>query len=190
MNMPQIAIISSSIRTGRNSHRVALFFKKYLEENKLATVEMLDLNEYRFPLFEERLRLQKNPPEAAVDFAEKINNADGIIIVSPEYNGGYPASLKNVIDLLYKEWYHKPVAISTVSEGSFGGTQVITSLQFTLWKMRAWTVAAMFPVPEVTKVFDEKGNPDTSRLDEKRVSNFINELFWCIEAKSRMKKPE
>lgn len=184
--MPQIAIISSSVRTGRNSHRVTLYFKNYLEENKLATVEMLDLKEYNFPLFDERLRLQKDPPESALDFAGKIKNADGVIIVTPEYNGGYPASLKNIIDLLYDEWYHKPVAISTVSDSNFGGTQVITSLQFMLWKIHAWTVPAMFPVPRVREAFDENGNPADKAAADKRAANFIKELLWCVEAKKRM----
>ena len=120
--MPHIAIISSSIRTGRNSHRVALYFKNYLETNQLATVELLDLQAYNFPLFEERLRLQNEPPVKVLEFAEKIKAAEGVIIVTPEYNGGYPASLKNVVDLLYDEWHRKPVAISTVSDGIFGGT--------------------------------------------------------------------
>ena len=102
--MPNIAIISASIRNGRKSHRVALYFQKYLEENKLATVEILDLNEYKFPLFEERLNYLKSPAADVIDFADKVRSADGIIIVTPEYNGGYPASLKNVIDLLTDEW--------------------------------------------------------------------------------------
>lgn len=184
--MPHVAIISSSVRTGRASHRVALYFKNYMEVNKLASVGILDLNEYNFPLFGERLQFQKNPPAAAIDFAEKIKAADGIIIITPEYNGGYPASIKNAIDLLYNEWYRKPVAISTVSNGSFGGTQVITSLQFSLWKIRAWTVAAMFPNPNVSAAFDESGNPSDKTATDKRAANFINELLWCIEAKKRM----
>jgi NAD(P)H-dependent FMN reductase len=91
-----------------------------------------------------------------------------------------------VVDLLYDEWYHKPVAISTVSDGRFGGSQVITSLQFSLWKMKAFTVPAMFPVPDVSESFDENGNMPVNQVLEKRASNFINELLWCIEAKSRM----
>jgi len=181
-----IAIISSSVRRDRKSHRVALYFKKYLEENKLAGAEILDLNEYNFPLFDERLRYQKSPSTNVIDFAQKIKSADGIIIITPEYNGGYPASIKNAIDLLYDEWHHKPVAISTVSDGNFGGTQVITSLQFSLWKMRAWTVTAMFPVPNVSDSFDDKGNLTGNQTLEKRAAIFINELLWCIEAKSRM----
>ena len=181
--MHHIAIISSSVRTGRKSHRVALYFKNYLEEKKLATVEILDLKEFNFPLFDERLGLQEYPSESALDFAKKIKTADGVIIVTPEYNGGYPASLKNVIDLLTDEWYHKPVAVSTVSDGNFGGTQVITSLQFTLWKIRALTITARFQVPWIDETFDKNGNPAEKASNDKRASNFIKELFWCIEAK-------
>jgi NAD(P)H-dependent FMN reductase len=184
--MPQITIISSSVRTGRNSHRVALYFKNYLTENKLASVEILDLLKYNFPLFDERLRFQKSPTSGMLDFSERIKSADGIIIVAPEYNGGYPASLKNVIDLLNDGWLRKPVAISTVSDGNFGGSQVLTSLQFVLWKMRAWTVPVMFPVPEVSKTFNESGNPADKTKTDKRAAIFVKELLWCIEAKLRM----
>ena len=186
VTMPTIAIISSSVRTGRASHRVALYFKNYLETNNPATVELLDLNEYQFPVFDERLKFQKDPSKQILDFAEKIKLADGVLIVTPEYNGGYPASLKNVVDLLYDEWYRKPVAIATVSNGIFGGTQVITSLQFSLWKIKAWTVPAMFPVPKVQDAFDEDGNPADKAATDKRAAGFINELLWCMEAKSKM----
>lgn len=184
--MPTIVIISASVRTGRNSHRVALYFKNYLEENELAVVEILDLQKYNFPLFDERLRFQKSPSAITVGFAEKIKSADGVLIVTPEYNGGYPASLKNVTDLLYDEWYRKPTAISTVSGGPFGGTQVITSIQFSLWKMRAWTVPAMFPVVKVQEAFNEQGNPTDKTATDKRAAIFVKEFLWCIEAKKRM----
>jgi NAD(P)H-dependent FMN reductase len=184
--MPHIAIISASVRSGRHSHRVALYFNKFLEEHKLATSEVLDLNAYNFPVFNERLKYQPSPSKEVLDFAGKIKAADGVIIVTPEYNGGYPASIKNVVDLLYDEWRRKPIAISTVSDGVFGGTQVITSLQFSLWKIRSWTVPAMFPVPKVESSFDESGNPTDKVSTDKRATGFINELLWCIEAKKRM----
>lgn len=180
--MNKISIISTSVRKGRRSHRVALYFKRYLEENGLASAEILDLDKYRFPIFEERLRFQESPGKKVIEFASKIRESDGIIIVTPEYNGGYPASIKNIIDLLYDEWHRKPVAISTVSDGNFGGTQVIISLQFILWKIRAWTVPAMFPVPNVQDNFDENGNLKENPAMEKRTKNFISELMWCIEA--------
>ncbi|MDR6782040.1 NAD(P)H-dependent FMN reductase [Pedobacter africanus] len=184
--MPHIVIISSSVRKGRNSHRTALFFQNFITSNAVASVEILDLKNYDFPIFEERLRFFENPTMLMLEFASKVKNADGVIIVTPEYNGGYPSSLKNVVDLLYDEWRKKPVAIATNSAGPFGGTQVITSLQFSLWKIGAWTVPAMFPVPKVQEAFDENGVPADEAGTHKRATIFINELLWCMEAKKRM----
>lgn len=188
--MHHIAIISASVRTGRNSHRVALFFKRYIEENNLATVEILDLMEYQFPLFNERLQFQQNPEPKTLEFASKIEAANGVLIVTPEYNGGYPAALKNVTDLLYKQWKRKPLAIATVSDGQFGGTQVITSLLFTLWKIGAWMVPAMYPVPKVLEHYDAEGNAIDKEAIEKRAKGFIGELLWCMDAAAKMAIPQ
>ncbi|MFD2245344.1 NADPH-dependent FMN reductase [Pontibacter ruber] len=188
--MPHIAIISSSVRTGRNTHRVALFFEKYITAHNLATVEILDLKAYNFPVFEERLKYQEDPSEQVLEFAEKIRNADGVIIATPEYNGGYPASIKNVVDLLYDEWYRKPIGLVTVSNGPFGGTQVMRALQFTLWKIRAWVVPAMFPVPKVQEAYDEEGNPTNKEASYKHAHRFMHEMLWCIEAKQKMEADE
>ncbi len=184
--MPHIVILSASVRTGRRSHRVAHYFQRFIALRGDASCEIVDLAACDFPIFHERLRHTKDPAANVLDFAQRIKSADGVVIVSPEYNGGYPAGLKNAIDLLYDEWHRKPVAISTVSDGSFGGAQVLTSLQFSLWKIRTWTVPAMFPVPKVQEMFDEEGNAtDTAGVD-KRATGFINELMWCITAKQRM----
>lgn len=182
----KIAIISASVRDGRASHRVALFFKEYIETNKLADVEILDLKKYNFPVFSERLEFQKEPKSKTLEFAKKIKAAAGIIIVTPEYNGGYPASLKNAIDLLEKEWIAKPISIATVSSGSFGGMNMITSLQYSLWKLHALTVPWMFPVPKVADNYDEAGIPKDKAGTDKRAHKFIDELIKTIEAKQRM----
>jgi NAD(P)H-dependent FMN reductase len=186
--MPQIEIISASIRTGRVSHRVALYLKKFLESQQLATANILDLEHYNFPLFNERFAHQPNPTADVIAFRERIVKADGVIIVTPEYNGGYPASLKNVIDLLYTEWYKKPMSIATVSDGNFGGTQVITSLLFTLWKIKAWVVPPALPVPNAPTAFTEDGEAADEKVTSKRVGAFIRELLWCIEASKKMKQ--
>ncbi|RZL50189.1 MAG: NADPH-dependent oxidoreductase [Pedobacter sp.] len=185
--MQNISIISASVRKGRNSHRVALYFKNYLEENKLAHVKIIDLKDYDFPIFEERLKFISDPTEGMLSIAEEVTKADGIIVVTPEYNGGYPASLKNVVDLLYAEWKRKPIGIATVSAGAFAGSQVITSLQFSLWKIGALVVPAMFPVPTVEKTFDENGNPSDKEGTDKRAKSFVAELTWWMEAKQKMK---
>lgn len=178
--MPTISIISSSIRPERKSHRVALYFKKYLEENNIYKTDILDLKILGFPIFDTTLELQKNPDPGLLHFAEKIKSSDGIIIVTPEYNGSYPASLKNAVDVLYQEWKDKPVAIATVSSGPFGGSQALLTLQFTLWKMKAWTIPAFFSVPDVEKAYDEKGNATDEVTTHKLADVFIKELLRCV----------
>ena len=184
--MPKIAILSASVRTGRKSHRTALFLQRFMRDRQFGEVDLIDLSSYDFPVFHERLKNLDPKPPAAVEFAQRITGADGVIIVTPEYNGGYPAALKNVVDLLYDEWHRKPVAICTNSDGSFGGMQVITSLQFSLWKIRAWTVPALFPIPKVGTAFDENGVPAEPEGMEKRATGFVKELLWCIRAKALM----
>lgn len=182
--MPKIAIISASVRKGRKSHSVALYFQNYLTQKQLAETEIIDLDAYNFPIFEERLRLIENPTAEMLQLAKTITEVDGVIIVTPEYNGGYPASLKNLIDLLYAEWKRKPIGIATVSAGPFGGSQVITSLQFSLWKIGALVVPAMFPVAAVEKAFSEDGTPADKETTDKRATTFVNELLFWINAKA------
>ena len=180
--MPHIAILSASIRPDRKSHRVALYFEKYLADNKLATTEIIDLREYNFPIFNDTLRNQKNPDLKTLEYAKKIDSAHGVIIVTPEYNGGMPASLKNAIDVLYDEWRHKPTGIVTVSSGPFAGNQCLVSLQFTLWKMKVWTITEMFSVPNVGETYSEEGIPKDKEATDKLAQVFVKELMWCVKA--------
>ena len=103
-----------------------------------------------------------------------------MIIVTPEYNGGYPASLKNAVDVLYREWKRKPVALATASNGQFGGAQVTTSLVFSLWKIGVCLVPAMYPGPKVQDSYNEDGVPVEKEAIEKRAKIFIDELLWCV----------
>ena len=176
----KIVIVSASVRTGRKSHRIALFLRSYITENNLGVAELLDLNDYQFPIFEERLSGMKSPPPEALQFAEKITSADGVIIVTPEYNGGYPASLKNVIDLLYGEWKRKPVALASASNGQFGGAQAITSLVFSLWKIGVCLVPAMYLGPNVQDAYTEDGVALNKTDTDRRAKVFIEELLWCM----------
>ena len=188
--MKHIAILSTSVRKDRNSHRVSLYFKHFIEKNQLASCEIVDLQQYNFPIFEERLRHMTDPPEEVLAFAGKMAKAQGIIVVSPEYNGGYPASLKNVIDLLSGEWKGKPTGIVTVSTGPFGGALLLPSLVFSLWKKGVWVVPARYHVPAVTEAFSEEGIPANQEVTDKRTTAFLETLQWCMEANSRMATSE
>lgn len=178
--MPYITIISSSIRDGRQSHRVALFLKQYLEENQLAEVEILDLKTYQFPLFTERLAYQSHPSEQLLDFTDKFNRAGGVIIVSPVYNASFPAALKNVIDLYYTEWHRKPVAITSVTSGKVPGIATVQQLQTLLLKLGALVAPVACTVINGGEDFDEQGHPTQKEQGYALVKPMIEEFFWLI----------
>jgi NAD(P)H-dependent FMN reductase len=185
--MPHIVIISSSVRIGRQSHKVALYFNKFIKEHQLATSEILDLKEFNFPVLEERLSFMPNPGPKEKLFSEKIAQADAVITVFPEYNGGYPASLKNAIDLLYNEWYHKPIGLACVSSGGFAGVNALSLIQTVFLKIRAVPVFPPFPVPTVQDSFDDEGNVISNKeATDKKAGALLKELLWFAEAFSKM----
>ncbi|MDF2436901.1 MAG: hypothetical protein K0Q95_1277 [Bacteroidota bacterium] len=184
--MLKIAIISGSIRIGRQSHNVANYFNNFIKENKLGEAEILDLKEFNFPVLEERLSKTPDPDKSSLLFSEKIKNADIVIVVFPEYNGGYSASIKNAIDLLYDEWHRKPIGLVCVSSGNFGGVNAMSLLQTVFLKIKA-VPCATFPVPLVEKNFDDHGNAFNKEATDKRAGAFIKELTWFAEAFNKMK---
>lgn len=184
--MDKLCIIVTSVRNGRESHKAALYLRNLLNEQYKVAVEMLDLKKLNFPIFDERLKYLESTSPEITGFAETVKEADGVILVVPEYNGGYPASVKNIIDLLTDEWRKKPVAFVSVSNGPFAGSQAIFALQFSLWKIRALTVSPALRIAHIETSIDENGVP-VDRVDlDKKAASTINELLWFIEARKRM----
>ena len=142
--------------------------------------DLYDLGEANFPLFEERLKFLENPGDKVLDFAGRVDKADGVIIVCPEYNGGYPAAFKNAFDLLYTEWKHKPVGIASISGGAFGGAQVTVQLQSVVTKVGMVPISAVFPVPKVSEAFDENGTAINDRM-EGRAEKFLDNLAMYVQ---------
>jgi NAD(P)H-dependent FMN reductase len=184
--MPHVVILSSSIRIDRASHRVALFMEHKVRERGW-TADLIDLNALQFPLFEERLKHLPDPPASVTGFADRVRRSDGVVIVSPEYNGSIPASLKNVIDLLTDDWKGRPVALCAVSSGAFGGSQLTMQLLVPLWKIKAWVVQPALQVPKVKEAFDEQGLPGDAEAWDRRAAPVLDAIAWAMEANERMR---
>ena len=166
--MKRIAILSSSVRTGRLSHRVALYLQHYLTANELAETEILDLKAYDFP----------NPSGKVIDFTERFVAADALIIVTPVYNASFPAALKNVIDLYLQEWRRQPVAVVSVTSGKVPGIATVQQLQALLLKLGALVVPMLCTVISAGETFDEKGTAASPAATEKLLRPMIDELLW------------
>jgi NAD(P)H-dependent FMN reductase len=178
--MLNIPIILGSTRRGRQSVKVARFVHQRMRAAGVDT-ELLDLAEYDFPIMEERLSKRDDPPPRLQEFAAKVQAADAICIVSPEYNNGYPGVLKNALDYLWPEYQRKPFGIATVSAGGFGGLYALGGLRQVVIGLGAFSIPASFPVSRVQESFNQDGSPADPSL-QKRADRFIAELVWFAEA--------
>jgi NAD(P)H-dependent FMN reductase len=176
-----IPIILGSTRRGRQSPRAARFVEKRLGQRGGVETEILDLLEYDFPLMEERLRFRDDPPPRLEEFAQRINRADAVVIVTPEYNNGYPAALKNALDYLLPEFRRKPIGVVTVSAGGFGGLTCLAQLRLVTLGLGAFPVPASLPISRVSETFEEDGTP-TDPSYEQRAAAFLDEVIWFAEA--------
>jgi NAD(P)H-dependent FMN reductase len=176
-----IPIVLGSTRRERQSPKVARFVYSRLGDREGVETEVIDLQELKLPIMEERLRFRDDPPPGLVDFGGKMNRADSIVIVTPEYNNGYPGVLKNALDYLLPEYKRKPFGIVTVSGGGFGGINCLAQLRLVVLGMGAFPIPASLPVSAVQNTFDTDGNPKDPAY-EKRAETFIGELLWFTEA--------
>lgn len=181
LNMFYIPIIAGSTRRDRQSIKVARFVLKKIQERKGVQTELLDLLEYDFPIMEERLHKRDDPPPRLKEFGEKIGRADSIIIVTPEYNNGYPGVLKNALDYLLPEYERKPIGIVTVSAGGFGGLTCLAQLRLVTIGMGAFPIPENLAVSRVRDSFKEDGTPNDP-VYEKRAAAFLDDLLWFTEA--------
>lgn len=179
--MKKIIIISPSVREGRLGHNVALFLKEYITENSIAEVEILDLKEYDFPLFEERLANIPNPSAKLLDFVDRFKTGDGVIIVSSVYNYSFPASLKNAIDVMYPEWKRKVVALSSATQGIIEGLPTTFQLENTLSQMGAYVSPIKYFATSIAKNFNEDGTAVDKEKVVKKVKPMIDELMYLVE---------
>jgi len=111
------------------------------------------------------------------EFSSKMNRADALAIVSPEYNHSYPGLLKHVLDSCLKEYIHKAVAIAGVSAGPFGGARGIQDLLPVMRELGLVTIFWDVNFTNAHRLFDAEGN----LLDKAfygRIDTFLNELIW------------
>lgn len=176
-----IPVLIGSLRRGRNTPRLAHFLHRRLAALEGVETDLLDPKEMNLPLLEERLSYLEDPPQALVNFGAAIERAAAVVIITPEYNKGYPAALKNLIDALGPEWRRKPVAIASHSVGAFGGVNALQALRPVMLNLGAVTIPSMMTVPHIDKAFSESGEAIDDAF-EGRADRFLGELVWYAQA--------
>jgi len=141
--------------------------------DKRVTTRLFDVRKLHITLNDEGQNLKKKHPV----WKNAIIKADGLIIISPEYNHGYPGSLKVTLDILLKEYIHKPVALCGVSAGGFGGTRMIEQLVGVVRELGLVATFSDLNISHVQEAFTPGGKLKDKKLD-KRIDTFFEELIW------------
>ncbi|HMJ09638.1 MAG TPA: NADPH-dependent FMN reductase [Pyrinomonadaceae bacterium] len=168
-----IPILLGTNRQGRESESVAKWVFSKVQDRDGVDSKYFDTCDFHLPHDDYGQALKDQFPE----WRDAIIKADGLVIVTPEYNHGYPGALKAVLDLLLREYVHKAVAFVGVSAGPWGGTRVIEAC---VPMVRELGLAATFTdlnFPQIANKFDADGNL-LDEAYEKRVEGFLDELIW------------
>lgn len=172
-----IPLLLGTVREGRQSEKVAKYVLKKASEHPDIETRLFDPRDFYFPLNDEGTALKDKNPE----WRDAIIRADGLIIVSPEYNHGYPGSLKMALDTLLQEYIHKAVGLVGVSAGGFGGTRVIEALVGVVRELGLVVTSVDLTVSKVQDMFDENGNPKDAEGFDARINGFFEELVWMAK---------
>lgn len=182
-----VQVITGTTRVGRFSERVAAWVVGRLEQHDAFDVELVDLRDHPLPFFD------GDPParigrdyadEAVTRFGRVIDRADGYVLLTAEYNHGYPAVLKNALDSTFVEWRRKPVAF--VGWGNTGGARAIEQLravavEFEMAPLR-YAVHVLPDVLIAVRQAEDPADPSLFAPLEPRLDLLADDLAWWTRA--------
>jgi NAD(P)H-dependent FMN reductase len=169
-----IPVILGTVRKGRMSAHAARVIHEEIAKRVGVETEVIDIA---------KLPLRTDDAGQAIKdatFSSKMERADALVIVSPEYNHGYSGLLKHVIDSCLMEYIHKAVGIAGVSGGPFGGTRGIQDLLPVLRELGLVTIFWDVNFANVYETFDKNGMLlNASRIPQ--IDKFLKELIWMAK---------
>ena len=182
-NLPtdlRIAVILASVRQGRRGETYAKWIHELLQKRDGVASELLDLRDHQLPPYEHA----EMPPAIEGHYAdqverrwsEKINGLDGFVVVTPEYNHGYPGQLKNAIDHVHTGWWYKPIAFVSYG-GRAGGARAVEQLRNVVVAVRMVPVRGEVNLGLIGLATDGAGRPSDPRY-AKVAGAMIDQLLW------------
>ena len=169
----RLPVLLGTNRKERKSVFAAEWLVGEMQKRDDLETRLFDVADFDLPQHDYGQRIKDAFPE----WREVIVKADGLVIVSPEYNHGYPGPLKAVLDLLLREYVHKAVGFVGVSAGPWGGTRVIEAMVPIVRELGLAVTFTDLNFPFVQRTFNQAGQ----LLDpafEQRAKDFLDELVW------------
>lgn len=173
MNELNIPVLLGTNRKERKSLFVAKWLVGQMEKRPEIRARLFDVADFKLPQDDYGQGLKDSFPE----WRDAMIQADGLVLVAPEYNHGYPGVMKAVLDMLLPEYIHKSVAFVGVSAGPWGGTRVIEAMVPMCRELGLAVCFTDLNFPYVQRTFDDEGKLLDQAFDE-RVKGFLDELVW------------
>jgi NAD(P)H-dependent FMN reductase len=185
--MNVISVIVGSTREGRFSEKPAHWIFQHLKKREAVDARLLDLRDFPMPFFDQPAipAMPGHAPfqnEVVQQWTAAIAQSDGFVFVTPEYNFGPSAVLKNAIDWVYPEWNRKAVAF--VSYGSAMGARSVQQLRETAIALQLAPIAFSVPIPAATLWAHYKDGDVEAGLAELEApaKAMIDDLLWWTTA--------
>src|ERR1700693_5639040 len=191
--MTTISVIVGSTRQGRFSEKPAQWIFQHLKKRGGVVARLIDLRDFPMPFFDQAVppAMPGRAPyenEAVTKWTAAIGASDGFIFVTPEYNYGPAAVLKNAIDWVYPEWNRKAAAF--VSYGGVGGARSVQQLRETAIEVQLAPVRSSVHIPVATLWAHFQGGDVGKGLAEleKQAQTMIDDLLWWTSALKTARK--
>jgi NAD(P)H-dependent FMN reductase len=193
-HMTIISVIVGSTRQGRFSEKPAQWIFEHLRKRKEIEARLLDLRDFPMPFFDQAVppSMPGRPPypnEVVQKWTAQIGASDGFVFVTPEYNYGTSAVLKNAIDWVYPEWNRKAAAF--VSYGSAMGARAVQQLRETAIEVQMAPIRSSVPLPVATLWAHFQGgdvNKGLAEMDQQAAA-MIDDLLWWTSALKTARRP-
>jgi NAD(P)H-dependent FMN reductase len=172
----RVAVIIGSTRVGRVGPTVAQWFARQARLRPDVDIDLLDLAELDLPQV-----LSSAPDDAVTAYRRRLELADAFVVVTPEYNHGYPASLKQAIDLAFSEWQAKPVGFVSYG-GMAGGLRAVEQLRQVFAEVHAVTVRDCVSLHHPHSWLDADGEPRDPEGAAVAAKRLLDQLLWWARA--------
>ncbi|MBK1439259.1 NAD(P)H-dependent oxidoreductase [Parapedobacter sp. ISTM3] len=181
----KIVILAGSVRKNRKSINVCLYLENQFS-NLGIEVDVIDMTENPLPIYDGFAEENSDVMKIAEKISVRLENADAMILVTPEYNGSFSGVLKNTLDYFWVEFARKPIGIAAVSAGRMGGINASTQLQHVILSLGAYPLPIKLLVPDVENTFDSNLSPIKDDFIN-NTNEFIKELLWFANALAKAK---
>ncbi|WP_248961137.1 NADPH-dependent FMN reductase [Sphaerisporangium perillae] len=190
MSKPILQVVLASTRPGRVGKPVAEWFVDHAGAQGVFDVELIDLAEVNLPFMDEpnHPRLQQYIHPHTKKWSATVERADAFVFVSPEYNHGFNAVLKNALDYLHNEWRYKPVGFVTYG-GVAGGTRALQMLKPVVSSLKMVPVVEAVMIPFVNRLLDDEGRLRPDDVISDSATAMVAELAKLSAAFETLRTP-